>query len=144
MKHNGWFEKPGVRVLEGRWQHFLEPLPEDPHERRTYVHNREVFKMMTHAQKKRTSGFGSGVPVEGLISQGLISPECDGDKVDLGKFDVVYFDTFNDGYLGHFTFIKHVPRLLRSPESRFSYFNGHCVDDLTQYKVLYLVSPSTY
>jgi protein arginine N-methyltransferase 2 len=134
MKHNGWFEKPGVRVLEGRWQDFLEPLPEDEHERRTYLQKRAYLKLMVHAQKKRTSS----------DLEELTSPECDNAEgpIDLGKFDIVYFDTFQEGYLGHFTFIKHVPRLLRGPNSRFSYFNGHRVRVPTEYKVCHIIVSS--
>jgi hypothetical protein len=54
MKHKGWYKKPGVRVLEGRWQDFLEPLPEDEHERRTYLKNRAMFKSQVYAQKMLT------------------------------------------------------------------------------------------
>lgn len=55
--------------------------------------------------------------------------------IDIGKFDIVYFDTFNEGYRGHFAFIKQVPRLLRRQTSRFSYFNGYGERNETQYKV---------
>jgi protein arginine N-methyltransferase 2 len=129
MKHNGWYKKPGVRILEGRWQDFLEPLPEDEYERRTYQNNRAIFKVKAYAQKKRTPD-----------STESTSPECDSEgPIDLGKFDIVYFDTFDEGYPGHFTFIKHVPRLLRGPTSRFSYFNGHYAGHLTPYKVCYIL-----
>ena len=55
--------------------------------------------------------------------------------VDIGKFDIVYFDTFEEGYRGHFDFIKNVPGLLRGPGSRFSYFNGHAAKRDTEYQV---------
>ena len=91
MRHKGWYDRPGVRVLEGRWQDFFLP--------------------------KLDSNADSAGPV------------------DIGKFDVVYFDTFQEGYRGHFDFIRHVPRLLRGPGSRFSYFNGHASKHKTAYKV---------
>jgi protein arginine N-methyltransferase 2 len=133
MKHNGWYKKPGVRILEGRWQDFLQLPPEDEHERRTCEKNRAIFKLRAYDQKKRTPD-----------SEELTSPECDSEgPIDLGKFDIVYFDTFEEGYPGHFTFIKHVPRLLRGPTSRFSYFNGHSVMQMTPYKVCYILCHPT-
>ncbi|KAH8113188.1 S-adenosyl-L-methionine-dependent methyltransferase [Phellopilus nigrolimitatus] len=78
MRRTGWYAKPGVKVLAGRWQTFLGPACAE-HER----------------------------------------------NFDIGKFDIVYFDTFMEGYRGHHAFIRHVPRLLRGPGSRFSFFHGH-------------------
>jgi protein arginine N-methyltransferase 2 len=91
MRHTGWYDRPGVRILEGRWQDFFSPPESDAN----------------------------------------ISTK----PIDIGKFDVVYFDTFHEGYRGHFAFIKHVPRLLRGLGSRFSYFNGHAEKHETQYRV---------
>jgi protein arginine N-methyltransferase 2 len=54
---------------------------------------------------------------------------------DIGKFDIVYFDTFMEGYRGHMEFIKLVPRLLRGPGSRFSFFNGHGQKSAELYQV---------
>lgn len=45
---------------------------------------------------------------------------------ELGQFDIIYFDTFQESYPGHMDFIKHVPSLLKKkPTSRFSFFHGH-------------------
>jgi protein arginine N-methyltransferase 2 len=85
MRHKGWHKRPGVRILEGRWQDIL-----------------------TKAQYVPTKD-----------DEGTLDP------IDIGKFDIVYFDTFMEGYHGHVDFIKHIPRLLRGPGSRFSFFNGH-------------------
>jgi len=83
MWHKGWYDRPGVRILEGRWQ--------------------DIFSS--------------------------------DEMVDIGKFDIVYFDTFQEGYSGHVAFIKNVPGLLRGPGSRFSYFNGHGTGGETMYQV---------
>lgn len=98
MRRTGWYDRPGVRILEGRWQNFLSPP----------------------------------------------KPNTDTIPIDIGKFDVVYFDTFQEGYRGHFAFIKLVPRLLRGPSSRFSYFNGHAGKDETPYKVCYFIYPHIF
>lgn len=52
---------------------------------------------------------GTGVIIEGV-----------------GKFDIIYFDTFNEGYPGHLKFLDCVPNLLSSLSARFSFFHGHC------------------
>jgi hypothetical protein len=85
MRHSGWHKRPGVHILEGRWQDILCDTQYTPR---------------SH---------------EGLADE----------PFDIGKFDIVYFDTFMEGYRGHMEFIKHVPRLLRGSGSRFSFFNGH-------------------
>jgi protein arginine N-methyltransferase 2 len=132
MRHNGWYDKPGVRILEGRWQDFLEPLPKDAYQRKMYLKGKSILKHLNRVHNKQPSD-----------SEKLISPESEAaiaaaaaeERIDLGKFDIVYFDTFQEGYPGHFAFIRHVPRLLRGPQSRFSYFNGHCAMDPTKYQV---------
>ncbi|KAI6157754.1 hypothetical protein BKA82DRAFT_13951 [Pisolithus tinctorius] len=43
---------------------------------------------------------------------------------DLGKFDVVYNDTFAEGYQELHKFFKLLPDLMAGPEGRFSFFNG--------------------
>ncbi|KAI6134481.1 S-adenosyl-L-methionine-dependent methyltransferase [Pisolithus croceorrhizus] len=43
---------------------------------------------------------------------------------DLGKFDVVYTDTFAEDYQELHKFFKLLPSLLAGPEGRFSFFNG--------------------
>jgi len=102
MRRKGWYDRPGVRILEGRWQDFF-PCPE--------AHtNQTVNNSLTTLRQN-------------LLRSGQ-QPNED-HMVDIGKFDVVYFDTFEEGYRGHFAFIKNVPGLLRGPGSRFSYFNGH-------------------
>jgi protein arginine N-methyltransferase 2 len=107
MRHTGWYDRPGVRVLEGRWQDFLDP-PKSDSDSATLNHDSQASPSPS-GKKSKTD-------------------------VDIGKFDIVYFDTFQEGYRGHFAFIKHVPRLLRGPSSRFSYFNGHAQKHETQYK----------
>jgi type IV protein arginine methyltransferase len=89
MRKQGWYDRPGVHILEGRWQDILKQSP----------------------------------------SSESVEPS------DIGKFDIVYFDTFQEGYTGHLTFVQNVPRLLRGPGSRFSYYNGHCILNKTGYKV---------
>ena len=109
MRHTGWYDRPGVRVLEGRWQDFLPPKFDN------------------------TSGRSLAPP-----SSAERQPNTDGaGLLDIGKFDVVYFDTFEEGYRGHFAFIRHVPRLLRGPSSRFSFFHGHAAKNETAYNVRY-------
>ncbi|GBE86252.1 S-adenosyl-L-methionine-dependent methyltransferase [Sparassis latifolia] len=44
----------------------------------------------------------------------------------LGTFDVIYFDTFQEGYPGHLRFLRCVPELLSGPSALFSFFHGHC------------------
>jgi protein arginine N-methyltransferase 2 len=97
MREKGWYDRPGVRILEGRWQDFF--------------------------------------PSDSESSEALLCEQQPNEKyMDIGKFDVVYFDTFEEGYSGHVAFIKNVPGLLRGPGSRFSYFNGHARGDI-QYQV---------
>ena len=107
MRQKGWYDRPGVRILEGRWQDFFP--------------------------SESTQNDGLTTLRQNLLRFGQTSNEDY--LVDIGKFDVVYFDTFEEGYRGHFAFIKNVPRLLRGPGSRFSYFNGHAVRSDTEYKV---------
>jgi len=113
MKHKGWYDRPGVRVLEGRWQDIFR-VPDD-------VDDSLSPQLADYAKSlypsKRDPSIDMTVPL------------------DIGKFDIVYFDTFNEGYRGHFAFIKQVPRLLRGPNSRFSYFNGHGEKREMQYKI---------
>ncbi|KIM35895.1 hypothetical protein M413DRAFT_14278 [Hebeloma cylindrosporum] len=95
MRHKGWYDRPGVRVLEERWQKY----------------------------------FSESWPPPDLDAEDAKRP------FNIGKFDIVYFDTFQEGYSGHFSFIKHVPRLLRDQNSRFSYFNGHWAKQETAYEI---------
>ncbi|KIJ61304.1 hypothetical protein HYDPIDRAFT_169751 [Hydnomerulius pinastri MD-312] len=44
--------------------------------------------------------------------------------LDLGKFDVVYTDTFAENYDELHKFFKSLPDLLDGPDARFSFFNG--------------------
>ncbi|CED84000.1 arginine n-methyltransferase 2 [Phaffia rhodozyma] len=41
-----------------------------------------------------------------------------------GGYDVIYFDTFSEGYSELKDFFQHLPNLLAGPESRFSFFHG--------------------
>ena len=70
MKKTGWYEKPRVRILEGRWQDFVKELE------------------------------------------------------TLGKFDLVYTDTFSERYTDLQQFFEWLPDLLADADSRFSFFNG--------------------
>jgi protein arginine N-methyltransferase 2 len=74
-----------------------------------------------------------------ILTKAQYTPRTDDggtlDPIEIGKFDIVYFDTFQEGYPGHFDFIQHVPRLLRGPGSRFSFFNGHAQGSELMYKV---------
>jgi type IV protein arginine methyltransferase len=70
MKELGWYEKPGVNILEMTWQNAVENL------------------------------------------------------MSVGGFDVVYTDTFAEGYNDLHQFFELLPDLLAGPESRFSFFNG--------------------
>ena len=107
MRHTGWYDRPGVRILEGRWQDFLPPK----------FDNTSGRSLAPSSSAERQSNTDSA----GLL--------------DIDKFDVVYFDTFEEGYRGHFAFIRHVPRLLRGPSSRFSFFHGHAAKNETAYSV---------
>ncbi|TIB28445.1 hypothetical protein E3P86_03857 [Wallemia ichthyophaga] len=53
---------------------------------------------------------------------------CEGtwqDHVDsIGQFDVIYFDTFSEHYRDLKAFFEHIPDLVESPNSRFSFFHG--------------------
>ena len=42
----------------------------------------------------------------------------------LPTLDVIYFDTFSEGYSELKAFFQHLPNLLAGPESRFSFFHG--------------------
>jgi type IV protein arginine methyltransferase len=99
MRRKGWYDRSGVRILEGRWQDFFPP------------------------------------PAQALSPSARESSTDSARPVDIGKFDVVYFDTFEEGYRGHFAFIKHVPRILRGSSSRFSYFNAHAEKRESSYNV---------
>ncbi|KAF9793492.1 hypothetical protein BJ322DRAFT_1034996 [Thelephora terrestris] len=72
MKSQGWYSKPNVKILEGKWQDYID------------------------------------------------SPEL----LAVGKFDVVYTDTFSEEYKELHQFFKRLPALVDGPESRFSFFNG--------------------
>jgi protein arginine N-methyltransferase 2 len=90
MRNTGWYDKPNVEILEGRWQDFLQ-VDVEADETDTLKSSNEA----AHAKRRR-----------------------------LGKFDIVYFDTFEEGYRGGLIFYKHVPGLLAGPNSRFSFFQG--------------------
>ncbi|KAF8516042.1 arginine methyl transferase [Gautieria morchelliformis] len=72
MHRRGWHDRPGVTILEGRWQDFVES----------------------------------------------------GDIYGEGGWDVVYADTFAEGYEELKNFFDIVPDLLSGPEAQFSFFNG--------------------
>ena len=120
MRHKGWYDRPGVRILEGRWQDFFPSESEFP-----------------EARTNQTPNDGLTTPHRNLWPR-VQKPNKD-DVFDIGKFDVVYFDTFEEGYRGHFAFIKNVPGLLRGPGSRFSYFHGHAARGGSEYQVCRMV-----
>ncbi|THH07612.1 hypothetical protein EW146_g9264 [Bondarzewia mesenterica] len=47
-----------------------------------------------------------------------------GEEFEIGTFDAIYFDTFEESYRDHLEFFRHVPRLLKGPHARFSFFHG--------------------
>ncbi|KZT00904.1 uncharacterized protein LAESUDRAFT_764222 [Laetiporus sulphureus 93-53] len=94
MRRTGWYNKPNVRILEGRWQEFLLP-----------------------AEREKLRG------TERLMRMTVTSGEAV--LRGVGKFDVVYFDTFQEGYWGGLDFFRCVPGLLLNEQSRFSFFHGH-------------------
>ncbi|KAI6033105.1 hypothetical protein F5J12DRAFT_798743 [Pisolithus orientalis] len=72
MRERGWHDKPGVKVMAGKWQNVIQS---------------KEFR-------------------------------------DLGKFDVVYNDTFAEGYQELHKFFKLLPDLMAGSEGRYSFFNG--------------------
>lgn len=114
MKQKGWYDRPGVCILEGRWQDFF---PSEPPEAGT---NRSPDDSLTTLRQNLLRC--GQKPSENIMA-------------DIGRFDIVYFDTFEEGYRGHFNFIKNVPGLLRGPGSRFSFFNGHAAKQEVEYQV---------
>ncbi|KIJ18765.1 guanidinoacetate N-methyltransferase [Paxillus involutus ATCC 200175] len=83
IKEQGWHEKVGVKILEGKWQDVLST---------------EEFR-------------------------------------GLGKFDVVYTDTFAEHYDELHKFFKRLPDLLDGPDARFSFFNGLAATNALFYDV---------
>ncbi|KAI0058533.1 hypothetical protein BV25DRAFT_1829975 [Artomyces pyxidatus] len=71
MHSSGFSSRPGVTVIEGKWQDALK------------------------------------------------------DGADIGRFDAIYFETFEESYRDHLEFFVRVPSLLRDHHSRFSFFNIH-------------------
>ncbi|KAF8554730.1 hypothetical protein OG21DRAFT_1508615 [Imleria badia] len=58
----------------------------------------------------------------------------------LGKFDVVYTDTFAEHYDELHKFFKRLPELLDGPDARFSFFNGLAATNALFYDVYTRVS----
>ncbi|CAE6512088.1 unnamed protein product [Rhizoctonia solani] len=87
MRSTGWFEKPGVEILQGKWQDFINP--------------EKVGE--------------------------LIGEE--------GGFDVVYTDTFSEGYSDLYQFFENLGDLMAGQDSRFSFFNGLGATHATFYDV---------
>jgi len=108
-----------VRILEGRWQDFF---PTKSPEART---NQTTNDSLTTLRQNLLLCHGQE-PNEDIM-------------VDIGTFDIVYFATFEEGYRGHFAFIKNVPGSLRGPGSRFSYFNWHAANGNVEYQVCRMV-----
>ena len=72
--------------------------------------------------------------------QDFIGPEARTDAsgqplVDIGRFDALFYDTFEERFLGFMEFIRLVPGLLRGPSARFSFFHGHGARYSTLYDV---------
>ncbi|KAG9073510.1 Arginine N-methyltransferase 2, partial [Ceratobasidium sp. UAMH 11750] len=87
MRSTGWFSKPGVEILEGRWQDFVSPD--------------KIGKLL-------------------------------GEE---GGFDVIYTDTFSEGYSDLYEFFEHLRDLMANQNSRFSFFNGLGATNATFYDV---------
>ncbi|KAF9227414.1 arginine methyl transferase [Gyrodon lividus] len=60
--------------------------------------------------------------------------------LDLGKFDIVYTDTFAENYDELHKFFKRLPDLLDGPDARFSFFNGLAATNALFYDVYTRVS----
>lgn len=63
-------------------------------------------------------------------------------KYDLGTFDAIYFDTFQEGYRAFLEFFKYVPGLMKGPGSRMSFFQGHgafdeCLHEVSSSRVMF-------
>lgn len=46
-------------------------------------------------------------------------------RAELGMFDAIYFDTFQESYREFLEFFRYVPGLMKGPGSRMSFFHGH-------------------
>ncbi|KAG7098635.1 hypothetical protein E1B28_000552 [Marasmius oreades] len=55
--------------------------------------------------------------------------------IEMGGFDVVYTDTFSEGYRDLRDFFEHLPDLLSGPQSRFGFFNGLGATNILFYDV---------
>lgn len=88
IRERGWHNKPGVKVMAGKWQDVIQS---------------KEFR-------------------------------------DLGKFDVVYTDTFAEDYQELHKFFKILPGLMAGPDGRFSFFNGLGATNALLYDVYSRVS----
>lgn len=88
IRERGWHNKPGVKVMAGKWQDVIQS---------------KEFR-------------------------------------DLGKFDVVYTDTFAEDYQELHKFFKLLPGLMAGPDGRFSFFNGLGATNALLYDVYSRVS----
>lgn len=59
--------------------------------------------------------------VKGTWRDVLSDPER---RAELGTFDAIYFDTFEEGYRSLLEFFSYVPGLMRGPGARMSFFVG--------------------
>lgn len=92
MHYKGWFARPNVTILPGRWQDWIGP---------TALNKRQLF--------------------EDVLGE---NDETGDEHFDIGSFDVIYFDTFEESYENHLQFFMEVPRLLSGPNARFCAFQG--------------------
>ncbi|KDQ58651.1 hypothetical protein JAAARDRAFT_193189 [Jaapia argillacea MUCL 33604] len=56
-------------------------------------------------------------------------------REEIGRFDVVYFDTFAEGYRAYMEFYQYLPSLLSGPNARVSFFHGLGAHSLTVYEI---------
>ncbi|CAE6414811.1 unnamed protein product [Rhizoctonia solani] len=68
--------------------------------------------------------------------QDFVNPEKIGELIgEEGGFDVVYTDTFSEGYSDLYEFFEHLGDLMAGQDSRFSFFNGLGATHATFYDV---------
>ena len=95
MRDTGWYEKKGVKILEGKWQDFIESGSESD--------------VLLDA-----GGFDA-------VYTDTFSEDYDGETTRLAY---MYVRLVNDPRPDLYRFFQHLPRLLAGPDARFSFFNG--------------------
>ncbi|CAI5996999.1 unnamed protein product [Closterium sp. NIES-65] len=120
MKGEGWHEKEGVRVVEGRWQDVLPQLGQyDGIFFDTYGEYYDDLREF-HSHLPRL------LKPSGLYS--LFNGMC-GDNAFFhtvwSTATCIFFDTYGEYYDDLREFHSHLPRLLK-PSGLYSFFNGMC------------------